>query len=87
MNKEIKRLISTYVGDNQRNWDKNLMALACALRPSKSETTRYSPYFVNFGRDYIGSALEYKNKTSQIAEDPQTRQQVFRSYMKTSLNI
>ena len=58
MNKEIKHLISTYVGDNQRNWDKNVIALTCALRTSKSETTGYSPYFVNFGRDYIGSALE-----------------------------
>ena len=45
-NKEVKRLIATYIGKTQRSWDKHLCAVACALRTSRSETTGYSPYFV-----------------------------------------
>ena len=40
-NKELKRLLATYVGQNHRSWDRNLTALACALRTSRSEVTGY----------------------------------------------
>lgn len=37
--------------DNQRNWDKYLARVTCAIRTSKHEATGMTPYFINYGRE------------------------------------
>lgn len=54
-NRTIKAMISSYITKNHKTWDENLAAIACAIRTAKNEVTGYSPFFVNFGRNYIGS--------------------------------
>lgn len=44
-NRVIKTMIRSFVTDNQKQWDKYLQKLACAIRTSKSEITRNTPYF------------------------------------------
>ena len=49
----MKTLIISYLVDDQRQWDKHLSKLACALRISKHEATRETPYLINFGHEMI----------------------------------
>lgn len=51
VNRVIKTIISTYVGENHRKWADNLQKVACAIRTSSHETTGYTPYFLNFSRE------------------------------------
>lgn len=48
-NKTLETMIRCYITDNQREWDKNLSKLACALRTQVHETTARTPYFIVFG--------------------------------------
>lgn len=47
----LKTMLASYAKDNHRTWDVNLQKVACAIRTSKSETTKFTPYFINFGRE------------------------------------
>lgn len=58
-NKTVKTMISCYLKDNHKKWDQNIAAIGCAIRTSKNETTGFTPYFVNFGREYIGDGNQY----------------------------
>nr|CAI5866728.1 unnamed protein product [Callosobruchus analis] len=59
-NRTYKTMIAMYVSDNHRTWDENLHKIGCALRTSTHETTRLTPYFVNFGRNMMLSGDDYK---------------------------
>lgn len=53
VNRVLKTMLSCYVGDNHREWDAQLAKISCAISTAKHEVTGQSPYFVNFGRNYI----------------------------------
>lgn len=55
----LKTMLSMYASDNHRLWDENLEKIACALRTSKHEITKLTPYFVNFERNMILSGEDY----------------------------
>lgn len=59
-NKVVKTMISSYVGDNHRKWDLHLAEIGCALRTAKSEVTGFTPFFSNFGREYVCDGREYR---------------------------
>lgn len=46
-------MLSSYVRDNQRDWDLWLPKVACAIRTGKSESTGLTPFFINFGREMV----------------------------------
>lgn len=73
VNRVLKTVISSYIDKNHRNWADNLSHIACAIRTAKSETTRFSPYFVNFGREMIVNGKEYENirNKSQMSNNPE----------------
>lgn len=58
VNRNIKTMLGIYVTENQRTWDKSLAKIACALRTAVHETTKHSPYYVNFGRNMVLSGKE-----------------------------
>lgn len=70
VNRVLKTMLSSYVEDNQRNWDKILAKVTCAIRSSKHEVTRHSPYYVNFGREMIlkGDDQLFKDKDQNISK-------------------
>lgn len=68
-NKTIKTLLSIYAHENHRKWDDQLHKLACAIRTATQETTKVSPFFVNFGRTMCLSGKDYSVPTA-TAEDP-----------------
>lgn len=60
-NRVIKTLISSYVKENQRRWDKELTKLAFAIKTAVHEVTGYSPAYINFGRELARSGKEHLN--------------------------
>jgi hypothetical protein len=56
----IRATLASHADSNQRVWDKDLGKIACALRTSKSDTTGFTPYFVNFGREIILSGDQHQ---------------------------
>lgn len=53
VNRVLKTMLRAFVQDNQRDWDKILPQVSCAIRTSRHEVTGYTPYFVNFGREMV----------------------------------
>lgn len=51
-------MISCYLSDYHKEWDKNIAAVGCAIRTSKSETG-FTPFCINFGRKYVGDGRYY----------------------------
>lgn len=76
-NKSLETSIKAYIKDdsNHRDWDKYLAAITCALNTSVHSSTKFSPYFVNFGQQMITSGKSYKNNppTDQSDEDRFTK--------------
>lgn len=66
----LKVMLSSYVKDNQRDWDKWLPKVACAIRTARSESTGLTPFFVNFGREMILRGSDH----SQLIQDHQDEQ-------------
>lgn len=53
--KTMKTALRAYVEENHRNWDKFLPQVGCAMRTAIHESTKYSPYFANFGQEMVVS--------------------------------
>lgn len=49
----LKQSLRSYLRDDQRKWEDNLQKVTCALRTSVHESTKCTPYFVNFGREIV----------------------------------
>lgn len=52
VNRTLKIMLSSYVQENHRQWDKVLAQVGCAMRTLKHESTCQTPFFVNFGREH-----------------------------------
>lgn len=44
---------------DHRNWDESVQTIAAVIRTSVHESTNFTPYFVNFGRNMISTGSEY----------------------------
>jgi hypothetical protein len=51
INRVMKTMLSSYVNDNQRVWDRYLAKVAYAARSAVHEVTGITPYFANFSRE------------------------------------
>lgn len=60
VNRVIGAAIRTYVKDDHKEWDRDIQKVAMAIRTSVHESTSFTPYFVNYGRNFISSGAEYK---------------------------
>ncbi|CAK1585808.1 unnamed protein product [Parnassius mnemosyne] len=45
--------ISCYVGTEHKRWDENIPQLQCALNSAVRDTTKFTPYFLVHGREFI----------------------------------
>lgn len=70
VNRSILAAIRAYIGTDQRDWDKNIHAISCALRSTVHNSTSFSPYFLMFGCQMVqhGSAYELLRKLNAVAE-------------------
>lgn len=68
-NKTVETAIRAYIKDTNSHkcWDENLQKIACAMNSSVHTSTKFSPYFINFGQHMMTSGNEYgtqfENKT------------------------
>jgi len=52
-NRVVATMLRTYVSqDNHRTWDEHLSEIGCAIRTCAGETTKFSPYYILFGREH-----------------------------------
>lgn len=67
----IKTMLSAYVKDNHRLWDKYLPKVAAAFRSSRSDVTKLTPNFVNFGREvrFVGNVSDLSVTPPVCAND------------------
>lgn len=57
---------------DHRDWDESVHEIAKAIRTSVHDSTGFSPYFINFGRNMVSSGQEYEllQRTSGSANQP-----------------
>lgn len=60
VNRVITTAIRATIKGNHKNWSDNLQQIANAIRTSVHESTKYSPYFLMFGRNQISNGKEYE---------------------------
>jgi hypothetical protein len=78
VNATVKTMIATAVKHDHRRWADNLAAIGCAIRTSRHETTGYTPYFTNFGREHklLGSEFDHPIPASDDNPDSTTRKRL-----------
>lgn len=73
VNKVIGASLRTLLGDNQRDWVKFVPRITAAINSAVHESTKFSPYFINFGHFMKWSGQDHNHceaTSSQAPEDP-----------------
>ncbi|XP_062538342.1 uncharacterized protein K02A2.6-like [Armigeres subalbatus] len=60
VNRVITTAIRATIKKDHKEWANNLQHIACAIRNSVHEATRYTPYFIMFGRNIISDGAEFR---------------------------
>lgn len=47
----LKTMLSCYISDDQKKWDKVLPKVSCAIRSARHDVTGHTPNFLVFGRE------------------------------------
>lgn len=67
VNKVIGNAIRAYIGKDHRCWDEEIQKIGFAIRTAKHETTRFSPFYLNFGREIsLENKSEDKNNENHL---------------------
>nr|XP_014286893.1 uncharacterized protein LOC106687487 [Halyomorpha halys] len=59
VNRVIKSMLTSYVVDNHRTWDKELPKVAFALKTVVHESTGFTPAYINLGREIARSGNDH----------------------------
>lgn len=73
-NKVIASAIRNYVKSDHRSWDHELTHIACAINTASHKSSKFSPYYLNFGRNMATSGLTHKliSTRNSISDHNQT---------------
>lgn len=61
---------------DHRNWDDSVAQIAKAIRTSVHDSTGFTPYFLNFGRNMVSSGKEYEHLRDLNNTSPRDPQQL-----------
>lgn len=61
-NRTIGAAIRCYIDKNHKTWDKNIKQISCAICTAVNSSTKYTPYYLNFGYEMVTTGLDYKTK-------------------------
>lgn len=61
VNRVLTTAIRATIKRDHKEWANNIQAIANAIRNSVHEATRYTPYFVMFGRNMVSDGREYRH--------------------------
>lgn len=53
LNRDIVRAIASYVRSDHRKWDQNIPEIQCALNTVVHESTKFTPFYLNHGREMV----------------------------------
>lgn len=86
----IAAIRASLLQKSQNDWDKGIQHIACAIRNSVHNSTGYSPYFTNFGRNMISSGKEYSklravNSDLNQFEPPKISEEIKQLHKKQQL--
>ena len=73
-NKSLKTLIRTFLKQDHRDWDEHVDEFAFAINNAVHESTKFSPFFLNYGRHPRSPNCEfdYSSPSSKLAHsDPE----------------
>lgn len=84
VNRVVKTMISSYLSQDQREWDKNLAKIGCAIRNNVHEVTGYTPYFINFGRhqQLKGNSTAPHNNEPTVEDRVDNLSNIYKAVMK-----
>jgi hypothetical protein len=60
VNKVIVSALKSYTGQDQSTWDQHIKRIETAIRTSVHDSTGFTPFFVNHGREMPVSGKEHK---------------------------
>jgi transposase InsO family protein len=69
INGVLTTAIRSYLGENHMHWDRDLRKILVALNTSVSSVTKFTPHFLNFGKELKTSGKEYNDSSEQTAEN------------------
>jgi transposase InsO family protein len=69
VNKVIGASLRAVLGDDQREWDTHIPKIAASIRSAVHVSTKFSPYFVNFGKEMKWSGREHESMSDENVEN------------------
>ena len=60
VNRVITTAIRATIKNNHKDWADDLQTIAAAIRSAVHDSTKYTPYFVVFGREMVSDGKEYQ---------------------------
>jgi len=69
INGVLTTAIRSYLKENHKHWDRNLKNILVALNTSVSSVTKFTPHFLNFGKELKISGDEYVAQPEQSIND------------------
>lgn len=75
MNRTVKTAIRAYVSSDHREWDIQLPQIGCAIRTALHQSTKFTPYFLNFGQEMVTSGINHivTDKLTTLTKNPSDR--------------
>lgn len=87
VNKVVTTAIRATLKGKHTQWTENLQKIACAIRTSVHDSTKYTPYFLTFGRNMISNGMEYErlrktNTSPQESLNDEDREKLYQEIRK-----
>lgn len=61
-NRGIGSAIRAYIEDNHTKWDNYIYEIGCAIRTAVNDSTKFTPFYLNFGYNIHTSGITYKTE-------------------------
>lgn len=87
-NKTLGNCLRAFSQEDHRHWDAKLHEIQLALRTAIHDVTGFSPFYLNFGREYVGCGNDYKELRN--ADEKLTQKQycsMLTEFQKTSSEV
>lgn len=82
VNRVINSAIRAHLKEDQTDWDVNIYKISTAIRTAIHDSTEFTPYFVNYGRNYISMGDEYQ-RIRDTGQDMECKPQKLNEDLKT----
>lgn len=78
VNQGILASIRAYIKDDQRVWDEQIPKIACAIRTAVHESSKFTPFFINFGREMVLYGKDVRSPGTTTEKKHEEMEKVFK---------